>query len=106
MNNINQPMDTVDAKWEVASAESSTEEIYAINEIFRNQFTALREINNALGNEIYNSLLDGQGLAESENEWIEPSIAIDEKSVDETNQRFDPVETNRRFVAESAATSA
>jgi len=53
MKDINQLMDTVDAKWELAYTEwqiqiMSTDEIEAIDEIFRKQLSALREINNAL----------------------------------------------------------
>ena len=91
-------MDTVDAKW---------------FEIFRNQLSALREINNALevevkekvqrlaeemamikANEIFNSLLAGQESCEHKNEQIEPTIANDEKSVNETKQICYTVETN------------
>ena len=43
-------MDTVDAKWELAYTEwqaqiVSTDEIEAIDEIFRKQLSALREMN-------------------------------------------------------------
>ncbi len=110
-------MVTVNAKWEHANTEwqtqiVSTNELEAIDEIFRKQLSTLREINNALkvklkeqvqrleeemvtmkANEIFNSLLDGQELAEPKNGQLEPTIANDEKSVDETNQRFDSVET-------------
>ena len=53
MKDINQLMDTVDAKWELAYTEwqtqiISTDEIEAIVEIFRKQLSALREINTAL----------------------------------------------------------
>jgi hypothetical protein len=46
-------MDTVDVKWELAYTEwqtqiVSTDEIEAIDEIFRKQLSSLREINNAL----------------------------------------------------------
>jgi hypothetical protein len=52
MKDINQLMDTVDAKWELAytvwrTQIVSTEEIEAIDEIFRKQLSTLREINNA-----------------------------------------------------------
>jgi hypothetical protein len=118
MKDINQLMDTVDAKWELAYTEwqtqiVSTDEIKAINEIFRKQRSTLQEINNALevkmkelvqrlekemvmmkANEIFNSLLDGQELAETMNKQTEPTIANDEKPVDETNWLFDTVETN------------
>ncbi len=115
MKDINQLMDTVDAKWEVAYTEwqtqiVSTDEIEAINEIFRKQLSALRKINNALevkmkekvqklaeemavikANELFTSLLDGQ---ESSDEQIEPTIATDEKSVNETKPICDTVKTN------------
>ena len=53
MKDINQLMDTVDAKWELAYTEwqtqiMSTDEIEAIDEIFRKQLSTFREINNAL----------------------------------------------------------
>ncbi len=53
MKDINQMMDTADAKWELAYTEWQTQiiftdEIEAIDEIFRKQLSALSEINNAL----------------------------------------------------------
>jgi hypothetical protein len=118
MKDINQLMDTVDAKWELAHTEwqtqiVSTDEIEAIDEIFRKQLSASREINNALklkmketvqklseemamikANEIFNSLLDGQESSEYKNEQIEPTITNHEKSVYETKPICDTVETN------------
>ncbi len=44
-------------------------------------------------NSIYSSWWDGQELADSKNEQIEPTIANGEKTVAETNQRVDSVET-------------
>ncbi len=78
-------MDTVDAKWELAYIERqsqimSSDEMEAIDWIFRKQHSALRESNNVLeakmkeqaqrfqeemamikATEFYNSLLDGHG---------------------------------------------
>jgi hypothetical protein len=91
----------------------STDEIEAIDEIFRKQLSALREINNALevemkekvlglaeemandkASKIFPSLLDGQESTEYKNEQIKPTIANDEKSVDETKPICDTVKTN------------
>ncbi len=50
MEDINQLMDTVDAKWELADPEwqkqiMPTDEIEAIDEIFGKKLSALREMN-------------------------------------------------------------
>jgi hypothetical protein len=118
MKDINPLMDTVDAKWELAYTEWQTQivftdQIESIDEIFRKQLSALREMNNALelkiketaqklaeemamikANEIFNSLLDGQESSEYKNEQIEPTIATDEISVNETKPICDAVKTN------------
>jgi hypothetical protein len=118
MKDINQLMDTVDAKWELAYTEwqrqiMSTDEIEAIDEIFRKQLSALREIDNALelkmketvqklaeemamikANEIFTILSDGQQSTEYTNEQIEPTITNDVKSVYETKPICDIVKTN------------
>jgi hypothetical protein len=115
MKDINQLMDTVDAIWELAYTEwqlqiLSADEVEEIDEIFRKQLSALREITNALdlkmketvqklaeemamikANEIFNSLFDGQESSEYKNEQIEPTIANDEKSVNETKPICDTV---------------
>ena len=45
-------------------------------------------------NELFTRLLDGQESSEYKNEQIEPTIANDEKSVNETKPICDTVRTN------------